>query len=128
MSQEEQYLKDAKACFAAQQFSSASRYARKVIRRQPQNLDALLILAQLAFEANDFKDAESKFDTILLLSPNSVDALRGKLELLEVRQRYFEQIDILNCLINILLMNSSSTLNSVWQHCKPEIWSWQLRN
>jgi len=102
LSQEEQYLKDAKACFAAQQFSSASRYARKVIRRQPQNLDALLILAQLAFEANDFKDAESKFDTILLLSPNSVDALRGKLELLEVRQRYFEQIDILNCLINIL--------------------------
>lgn len=101
LSQEEQYLKEAKACFAARQFSSASRYARKVIRRQPQNLDALLILAQLAFEANDFKDAESKFDAILILEPNSVNALRGKLHLLETLQRYFEQIDILNCLINI---------------------------
>lgn len=102
MSQEEQYLKDAKACFAARQFSSASRYARKVIRLQPQNLDALLILAQLALEANDFKDAESKFDAILILDPSSVSALRSKLYLLEVRQRYFEQIDIINGLIKII--------------------------
>lgn len=102
MSLEEQYLKDAKACFAALQFSSAGRYARKVIRRQPQNLDALLILAQLAFKADDFKDAEGKFDAILILAPNSVNALRGKLHLLEARQHYFEQIELLNCLISIL--------------------------
>ena len=101
MSREEQYLKDAKAYFASQQFSSAGIYARKVIRRQPQNTDALLILAQLAVKANDIKEAESKFDAILVLAPNSVNALKGKLHLLESRQKYFNQLDILHRLIQI---------------------------
>ncbi|MGI1987863.1 tetratricopeptide repeat-containing sulfotransferase family protein [Shewanella glacialipiscicola] len=101
MSREEQYLQNAKAYFASQQFSSAGMYARKVIRRQPHNLDALLILAELAFKASDFKDAEYKFDAILTLDPNFERALRGKLHLLEVRQRYFEQVDMLNRLITL---------------------------
>ncbi|MEZ9596900.1 sulfotransferase [Shewanella sp. 10N.261.52.F9] len=102
MSREEQYLKEAISFFASQQFSSSGIYARKVIRKNPDNLDALLLLAKLSMRQNDVGEAYKFYSKSLALSPNCQESLQGLASLAESKERFFEAFDYYQTLSSLL--------------------------
>ncbi|WP_394146791.1 tetratricopeptide repeat-containing sulfotransferase family protein [Shewanella atlantica] len=101
MNREERYLNDAKAFFAEQKFSSAGIYARKVIRRNPQQVDALTILGQLALSSNDHKEAHRLFSIVISLAPEETQALSGLLAVAERREDFFSAYRYLVILVKL---------------------------
>lgn len=87
---EQQYLQEAKGFFASQQFSSAGLYARKVLRRNSQQPEALTLLGLLALKQKDIQEANKLLSKAVTLAPDNKQALQGLAQLAETKEDFFE--------------------------------------
>jgi len=108
LNREERYLNDAKVFYSEKKFSSAGMYARKVLRRDPQQCDALMILGHLAVKNNDLKEAFRVFSLIKTLTPNSFEATSGLLFIAEKREDFFAAYQYLVILVELKPENSEN--------------------
>lgn len=90
MKLEDQYLKEALGFFASQQYSSSGIYARKVIRKNSNNVEALALLAKLAMRQNDNSEAHKFYSQLLTLSPQNAEAIAGLAQVAENREQFFD--------------------------------------
>ncbi len=105
LNREERYLNDAKVFYSEKKFSSAGMYARKVLRRNPEQIDALMILGHLAVKSNDLKEAYKVFSLVISLKPNSFGAISGLLFIAEKREDFFAAYQYLVTLVELMPEN-----------------------
>lgn len=105
LNREERYLNDAKVFYSEKKFSSAGMYARKVLRRNPEQCDALMILGHLAVKNNDLKEADRIFSLIIALIPNYFEAISGQLCIAEKREDFFAAYRYLVTLVELMPEN-----------------------
>jgi len=108
LNREERYLNDAKIFYSEKKFTSAGMYARKVLRRNPDQCDALTILARLALKNNDLKEALRIFSLINTLAPTSLEAMSGLLFIAEKREDFFAAYQYLVTLVELMPENNQN--------------------
>ncbi|WP_394388100.1 tetratricopeptide repeat-containing sulfotransferase family protein [Shewanella woodyi] len=89
MSIEEHNLKEAESFYNQGKYSSAGIYARKVIRRAPNNAAALVILGHIAFKNRNFADAEKLYEQVLSLAHKNDEMLINLITSSEEREDFF---------------------------------------
>ncbi|MEW6999414.1 sulfotransferase [Colwelliaceae bacterium BS250] len=85
-------LEQAKNLEQQGQLSSAVTYAKKVLKKQPGNIEANNILLAFSQLNNDFKTIAGCISVILASEPENSKALLAKLDLFEMKELHFEAI------------------------------------
>ncbi|GIU40738.1 hypothetical protein TUM3794_19380 [Shewanella colwelliana] len=89
MSREVRNLEEARAFYSQGKYSSAGIYARKVVRRAPDNGEALAILGHLAFRSRDVVEAKNHYCQALANGFENDEVLNNLVVLSENREDYF---------------------------------------
>ncbi|MCG9697310.1 sulfotransferase [Shewanella sp. Isolate11] len=99
MSREARNLAEAKALYAQGHFSSAGIYARKVIRKLADDVEALIILGHLAFRNGDNNQALAYYQLPLKAQIQSEEMQTNLLSIYLAQEAYFNAHELLSSLV-----------------------------
>ncbi|WP_285164407.1 tetratricopeptide repeat-containing sulfotransferase family protein [Shewanella goraebulensis] len=97
----EQYLEQAKSLYISKNYSPAKMYARKVIKRDKNHVEAITLLGLIHLDLEQYIEAESYYIEASSIAPNSISTLSGLLSIAEVKQDFFLAKKYLNKLIEL---------------------------
>ncbi|MGI2173056.1 tetratricopeptide repeat-containing sulfotransferase family protein [Shewanella ulleungensis] len=101
MSVIEQYLSQAESLFQSKNYSSARMYARKVVKRDPNNASALTMLGLIYLQQQQLQEAESHLKAAQALVPAAVNVLAGLVSISEVKEDHFAALQLLQQLCDL---------------------------
>ncbi|MFV7782918.1 tetratricopeptide repeat-containing sulfotransferase family protein [Shewanella marisflavi] len=100
MSREARYLEEAKDFYQSGKFSSAGIYVRKVLRRDPDNVEAQVLSGHLAFRNGEFSQAMSAYLKALQLGYQADESTTLNLvSLYERQEAFFDAVKLLKPLV-----------------------------
>ncbi|WP_153913991.1 tetratricopeptide repeat-containing sulfotransferase family protein [Shewanella sp. TC10] len=97
----EQYLSQAQSLFQSNNFSSAKMYARKVVKRNNQHVEAIALIGHIHIQQKQYSEAEEYFNNAATINPNTLSVLTGLLAIAEVKQDFFLANSYLEQLITL---------------------------
>jgi tetratricopeptide (TPR) repeat protein len=92
-------LREAGAALASRRWDAAERHLRGMLERAPENVDALLMLAEVATAREDYRQAERLLNEALRLAPGDS---RARVALAELMRRQFRGEPMLPLLTRLL--------------------------
>ena len=82
--------------------SSAAMYARKVLKKHPQQIDALMIMLDIAKSNHDAVTVGKLVNTILEVEPNNSKALYELLLVLQAKELHFQVIEHIDNMLKVI--------------------------
>lgn len=83
------------------QLEKAEAMYKQILLAEPQQFDALQLLATIALQRNNFEAAIELFDQALKINPSFADALNNRGSALKNLKRYEEALDGFDCALRI---------------------------